>query len=407
VKIVTIGPTPYLNYSIGQLHASVIRQVKKEGHQICSLVYGHDPTYYIPEKNAEGKDRFYYRFEGSVVQLYPVVNRPDSSTVLYEMLRRLAPDIVISVGDHREMVNLYAAILFLAERPKWIAILGNTSVPINPDDAEMFDAMDTVICTSRYCQDTIRPHFKGESFVEYVGPDPDLQFQPLPEYTPEKKSINIMVNGQNHQYDCIPSVMMATATAHKSVRELRLYVHSDAFNVGHHQLTAWKKKVEGVEEEFIDFPEYTTTLKEGAPASYYASKLRSTHLFVSVPMISATSMSLFDAMGAGCLPVVSEQGSHAEVVAELCHELEIPKEDILIKTTKFIATGDYELHVTDVDLLAEKLLLASLILEKRPKIKKEIATFSLKYKRSMFLRRLTESIGLTTKRKPTIRLEAQ
>lgn len=414
MKIVLIGPTPFLTHAPSKMHVSIIDMLINSKIEFISLVHSHDKDFFFPEIVHGKVPRFVYKHKtennSHDVLLIPFENDSKTSIFFYEALRSIKPDIIISIGDYRELSNLSAAITFLEKKPKWISVLFNSSCPVNEADYAIFNLIDGIICTSEYSYNTVKPYFKSESILwKYVGPNKEFINAVNADNCARSfasDSLNIAAIGKNSQYDCLPTILSTCKKAVKSGKDWNLYVHTDTVVKSTYDFNLQKKRAEkDLDKPFIYFPEKCVSIKESQPASFLSSKLANTDICVSIPMVSSSSMSIWDIMACGCLPVVSNQGSHAEIIKKLSSAIGLDESSLIVKSSCFTSMGEFDLYIADSDDLLDKIYNLENII-KNKNLRKDIITFSLNYQREVFLFKLTELMNTVIGIKPTIRLES-
>lgn len=414
MKVLLIGPTPFLTHSTSKLHVSIIDLLIKNKIELISLVHSHDKDFFYPENMNNEKPVFIYNHinsEGKTpVRLIPFENDGNTSIFFYEAIKAIKPDLIISIGDYRELSHLYASLHFLDKRPKWISVLSNSSCPVNENDYALFGLIDGILCTSEHSYNIVKPYFNSDNIKwEYVGSNPEFVKATNASNLARpfcSSGTNIIAIGKNSQYDCLPTVIDACTLGVQNGRNWNLYLHTDVSIKNTYDFEIQKSRANKKSgKEFIFFPEKSVSVKESPPASYLSDKFANSDISVSIPMVSASSMSVWDSMTCGCLPVVSRQGSHCEIVTKLANSLNINPDHLLVSCSKLAAAGDFELMIPDSKDLHDKIV--NLYNEmKNQNFRKDIIEFSLNYQREVFMFKLTELMDKTIGIKPSIRIES-
>jgi hypothetical protein len=148
MKILTIGCSPYLMVRNGKINSDVIKKLVSDGHEVSSAVWHHDEGYFMPSD--EGIHS--YEEDGKLIcQLYPFYpKREDASPFIYELMKVVQPNIVITIGDHRDTNFLFSIKAMYPTLFKWIAIytIDCQGIPVVNKDA--FEYADYVITTNEF-----------------------------------------------------------------------------------------------------------------------------------------------------------------------------------------------------------------------------------------------------------------
>jgi hypothetical protein len=148
MNILTISASPYLLVRNGKINADIIKSLVNSGHQVSSAVWHHDESYFMPctegihEYEENGK---------SICRLYPFTPKTDeASPVVYELMKTVHPEIVITIGDHKD-TNFVSAIKSMYPNLfKWIAIYTTDCVGISKINKDAFEYADHVVTTTKF-----------------------------------------------------------------------------------------------------------------------------------------------------------------------------------------------------------------------------------------------------------------
>ncbi len=359
-----------------------MRYLYINGIPVSGLVWGHDTNYFIPD--TDGKFYFHFPFDNAEhkIPITPFVRGDNESVIIYETIKSLRPDVVLTVGDYNDFLYMKAVRSFCDEI-KWMWVLSNYSSPINENNRELVNSADGILCTSEYGYSSIKDFFEKE-LIEYcyVGTNPNI-FHPVIEMN-KNKIFRIMVSGKNSQVDNIPIVIEAASKVKKIIPELDVYIHTNLYDsCGEYDLEqiAYRFDPKG---EFIHFPNKCVSIFGGISHEDLASQLALSDVFVTVPLVSATSMSVFDALACGCFPILSNCGSNinlAQLLSEYSQNQYKP-DDFLVKCSDLMAPGGTYLSICDCDDLAQKIINAYNIKGDR----KVFSQFIHQYTREGFLK---------------------
>ena len=381
MKVVTIGMSPYNTTSVSRLHASVLEKLLFDGHSVMSLSWAHDISYHVPADNGQ----YYYVFES----LPPgIVEGPDSPheykipivplrkglsdpVPIYEALNRLEPDVVITIGELNEASYMKAVKTFASKPFKWLAVMTQSQYPISDELKELADYMDGVLCSSFLARDEIAKFFQKQH-LDAGFVDIDERFYRKRQR--DRTKFRVMVLGKSTQADNIPTVMSVCSKLRQAIPEIELYVHANVHDQGEYDLETVRKRFDP-NEEFIRFPEKFVSLVEGISTDELAEEYAKSDVFVSIPLVSATSMSVFEAMASGCFPIMSDCGSNRDLAVKMENELVLNKENILVPGIELMTVGETYLTVPDPEQLATKLIWSYKNKEKLAGYRKELEVF--------------------------------
>jgi glycosyltransferase involved in cell wall biosynthesis len=400
MKVLVVGLCPYLITSRSKINSLVLQLLYAQGHQVSGAVWGHDKNYFLPENDG----KFYYRFANAgtehKIPLNPFDRDGKESVSLYEFINALSPDVVVTVGDYNDFLYM-KAIKHFGKDFKWLFVLTNYISPINEESTELLDHVDGVLCSSEFGYRTIREFCSTDLIgYEYVGANRgSFYLQDI-----EHDKFRIMATGKAHQIDNLPVVMEAVAMVRQKI-DVELYIHASLYDPGDYNLEHISLRFDP-NKEFIRFPDKYVSLCEGIEPLELATEMNKSDIFVSAPLASATSISVFDALACGCHPIMSDCGSNRNL-AELLEEYkdEYCYQDFLVPTSKLMTVGGSYLAVCDPEVLADKI---SNVHKKREKDKgnrRDLSEFTVEYSRGRFLDKLSKIIVEVKKRNSIICLE--
>jgi hypothetical protein len=400
MKILVIGLSPYLLTSRSKVAALILRYLYIKEFDIAGAVWGHDIEYFVPDE--EGKSYYEFPISGHGTHKIPLFlfHRGEKEAIeVHEIINNTNPDMVITVGDYGDFLYMNAVKSFYTKPLKWLFVLLNYSSPINKNYHDLLNSTDGVLCTSKFAYDSIASFYKKDVIdIAYLGS--------AYKYTHQEDTgkFRIMASGKNHQADNLPAVMEAVAqVVHKKNNiDIELYLHTAIHDSGDYDLEEIAKNFDP-HGEFIKFPDKVVSLYEGSTDAEVSVEMSKSNIFVSVPLVSATSMSVFDAISCGCYPLMSDCGCNKDVANELCsQDSEHIPNDFLVPTVKLMSPGGSYLHISDIDVLAEKILL----LYENKKGKEELfGEFIKEHNREGFLDKLSEIISRIEKSNSAVCLE--
>lgn len=397
MKIITIGMSPYNTTSLSRIHASLLKQLLFEGHSVVCLAWAHDVTFYVPDADKQ----YYYIFESLPptasggpdspheykIPIMPLLKGLSDPVPIYEALNRLEPDVVITIGELAEASCMQAVKTFISEPFKWIAVLTQSQYPISDELGELADYMDGVLCSSWLARNEIAKFFK-KPHLDAGFVDCDDRFRRERQRDPSK--FRVMALGKSTQADNLPTVMKVCSELRQSIPEIELYVHANVHDQGEYDLETVRNRFDP-NGEFIRFPEKFVSLIEGISTDELAEEYAKADVFVSIPLVSATSMSVLEAMAAGCIPIMSNCGSNKDLATKIENELgitEFSRETLLVPGIELMTIGETYLTISEPAELADRLTWVYKNIEKLEGYKGEVAVFSQKDSKQAFVKHI-------------------
>ncbi len=394
MRMMTIGHSPYLLTSHAKLNSEILKHIYKSNHEVAGIVWAHDENYFPPCED-EGSRQFYYDFTYDDVKhsvpIIPFEKNKNEVIVIHEILQIYRPEVVICIGDYKDFFYMKAIKQFHPDDLKWLFVSMNYSYPINENDIELIKDADGVLCTSQICLDHIKEIYPKDILdVSYVGCDPEV-------FTMKDRTASdrfrIMVSGKTLQADNIPTVMRAVSELHEELPDLELYVHANVDDSGEYDFQLLKNRFDP-NGEFIVFPDKFVSLVDGLSEAEYADQLNRADMFISIPLASATSITVFEAIACGCFPLMSDCGSNADIAGMLEDHFEgsFRKSDFLVSCVDLMTTGENYLRVCDVDSLKEKIRTKHKILKNGQGDRVKMAEFIRKRQLIDFLNSVVKNV---------------
>jgi len=393
MKVLVIGLSPYLTTSRSKVAALVMRYLYVKGVEVAGAAWAHDTSFFIPDEEGHLTYEFDIKDHGTHNIPLKTFSRGDKESVeIYEIMEQLHPDLVITVGDYGDFAYMKAVKMFYNKPFKWLFLLMNYSAPINENEHELIENADGVMCTSQFGYDTVKNLYVKELIdITYLGCNRKT-FHLMDEGKENDDKFRVMASGKCHQVDNLPIVMEAVAQARQKNPDIELYVYTNLHDRGDYDLELIKSRFDP-QDEFIRFPDKFVSLYEGVTDQELANEMRRADLYISVPLVSATSMASFDAISCGCLPLLSDCGSNSNLAGILAECSEgYTAEDFLVPCVKLMSAASSYLYVCDPCQMSEKILAASKTYKKVAGRKPNFEEFTKGYNREGFLKKLSQMI---------------
>jgi len=306
MKILTIGASPYLLVRNGKINSDVIKRLVSDGHEVSSAVWHHDEGYFMPSE--EGVHS--YESNGNhICHLYPFTPKTDeASPFIYELMKAVQPQIVITIGDHKDTNFIYAIKAMYPTLFKWIAIYTIDCNGIQPVNKDAFEYADQVITTSEFALKEISSFANIEgNFIPY-GPNHQVF-----KHNPDSKRNLVLCSARNSGASNLPAFIMAT-------NRLNSYIHTNLYDPGDCNIDNMKQRYKN------DKLEYTTdfcSVKDGIEENRLVEIYNKSAIIVDCSIKSATALSLLEGMACGCVPVGLSYGRVGEIISEMPKEMRL------------------------------------------------------------------------------------
>jgi len=281
---------------------------------------------------------------------------------------------------------MHAVKSFLSKPTKWMAILLGYNFPLRDDLQILLSDIDGILCISNFCYQQIHKFYNNNIDVHYVGCNPKIYKL----IEPKNTGFRIMAAPKSTQVDCAPTIMKAICEMTNDIPGLKLYLHTNINDPGDHDLENLKKciDIEGI----ISFPDKYVSLLDGISEIDMSMEFGKSDIFISIPMVSGSCMSVFQAIACGCYPLLSDCGSNKDIAKLLSNFIgEGFKEgDFLVPSVELMAAGDTNLYICDKRELKKKINAAYKKIKKYKGLRHQFSQFTLKYSQGSFLERIAE-----------------
>lgn len=302
MKILTIGASPYLLVRNGKINSDIIKRLVSEGHEVSSAVWHHDEGYFMPSD--EGIHS--YEINGKTVcQLYPFTPKTDEATpFIYELMKVVQPEVVITIGDHKDTNFVYAIKAMYPTLFKWIAIytIDCNGIPTMNKDA--FEYADYIITTNEFSLKEISSFANVQGKSLFYGPNHQIF-----NYDSESSRELILCSARNAQASNLSAFIMATANG-----GLKPYIHTNMYDPGDYNIDGLKQKYGANNLEYTN--DYCS-VKDGIPDEKMKEIYNKSLIIVDCSIKSATGLSLLEGMACGCIPVGPDYGRVGEIISEM------------------------------------------------------------------------------------------
>ena len=351
MKIMTLGLSPYLYLSDGRIHAAVLEHLFRSEYSVAGIGLNHDTSYFLPKNDEQGNPVYYYEFDKFQIPLVPLNCAQDHAIGLHEIFKVFDPDMVVTIGDFNSFLYMKAVKAFNEKPLQWLAILSNYSYPINEHNVELLDDIDGILCTNSSSFNMFSDLYKREHIdMAYVGGNKSQVEQV------RNEDFRIIVTAKNTQSDNIPMIMEAAASLRTEIPELQLYLHTNVYDRGDFDLHLLKARFDP-QDEFISFPDKCVSVNEAYPEEDFQKELARSDVFISVASNAPTGIAAIDAVACGCVPLLSNIGSHRDIAKELTRiSPKFKRNDFLVPCIEIMTRGEVYTSICRPESLRERIL---------------------------------------------------
>ena len=338
MRIMTIGASPYLLVRNGRMNADIIRCLKDLGHEVSSACWHHDEGYFLPEPGT-GIHSFEENNGDKICDLYPFISHPEQSAPqVYEIMKRVAPEIVITIGDYKETDFLYA-IKAMYPVFKWIAIVTVDCLYVNENHADLLNYADAIFSTTQFGSENLS--MICGKYVPFVPYGPDLEvFKDNGNRVFDGK-IQAICTSKNALASNIGNLVKAVSR----LEDISLHLHTNLFDPGEFDLTLlidrnYARNVE-LTSEFV-------SIKDGVENDRLNEIYNNHNVVIDCSVKSATALGMLEAMATGCIPIGVREGRVGEIINMM------PKEfQFFVPSETYIGRMEEEFSVATIKGLRE------------------------------------------------------
>jgi len=341
MRILTIGTSPYLLDSKGKMNADLLVGLKKMGHDVISAVWYLDTSWFCPTSDK------IYNFEKNnnlICEIIPISLSVQKSTPqLYEIIKKVKPEIVISISDYNNISLIYAIKNLDSELFKWIFLCAADNGPINHTFHEAFGLIDMACSTTKKISKEIEKIKGEECLYTPYGPKSLFEYKEAEVFS---KKLKIICCSKNVQQSNISSLIIASSYIKNE--DFEIYIHTNHSDVGEIDLLSLSKRY-GVEEK-IKFPEKFVSLNDGIEEKDLCDIYNSSDVIADLSMGSSTSLCLLEGMRCGCMPLSLDTLSSSEILEKMPE-----KHKFTVRNVPFIAENEEEFFIADPEDIAIKI----------------------------------------------------
>ncbi len=334
MKILTIGASPYLIIRNGLINKVIIKHFKSLGHEVSSAVWHHDEGYFLPTDEGQ---HFFEDNNVALCELFPFVPKSENCvSYIYEVMKVVQPDIVITIGDYKDTSFLFSIKAMYPSLFKWISICTFDSHSISNVYKEAFEYADLVVSTSKF---GLREVTKFANCNAVFAPFGIYELY----FDANKDRKFVLCSTRNAYSNNIGAFLEGTAGSGLEPR-----VHTNVYDPGEYNLNIIKNRYC---PDFDCFSDEYCSIKDGFSFDKMLDIYNNSFIIAECSSKSATGLSVLEGMACGCIPVGPNFGRIGEIISEL------PKEfQFYISYNKFVSSNDEEIAIISSESLKDNII---------------------------------------------------
>lgn len=299
MRILTIGPSPYLLARSGRINKDIMVSAAKKGHHVECLVWHHDVQYFMPNET----NKHTFSSEGHQFDLHPFMGRKgEIAAFTFEAMKTTQPQVVVTVGDYDETDFVWSLKSLYPNLFKWIAVVPSGTDTVSEKNRLALSYADRIVVTTKAA---LKAFSAVKTAITYAPYGPNRKtFHPTGLPPSELSMLNM---GKNSQMSNVPAFLKAAAET-----GVRATLHTNIDDGGDYDIRSLIKRW-GIEDK-VKLPDKFVSVREGLSDALVNQLYNGHHLIVDCSLQSATALTMLEGMSTGCIPVGMEFGAAGEVL---------------------------------------------------------------------------------------------
>jgi len=355
MNILTVSACPFLLTKTGKMNSDVLRSLKEDGHEINSAVWHLDTTWFVPEE--DGTYTYEY-MEKNVCTLYPISKAPvdRATTQVYEIVKKVKPEIVVFIGDYTDAAPLYAIRSLEPDSFKLFAVLAIDALPINDKFHDLFNCVDIAVSTTKEACEEIKRISNSECEYLPYGADHNV-FKP--KKTAPRNSFKIMNCSKNSQASSTAAFIYAMGELEKNRKgDFLGYLHTNFSGIGDYDIDLLKKRLKA---DNLELPVDFVSLNDGVSGDKLNELYNDSDIILDVSVRSSTGLCVLEGIATGCIPLVTKVGALREIV-----ELISDSDEHFVDSVTYVGENEEEYEVANWNSIVDRILYFEKMKKERP-----------------------------------------
>lgn len=332
MKILTVSASPYLLVRNGIMNAAIIESLAHD-NEVSTASWHHDESFFLPE---QGGVHWFEKDGREIASIYPIEPYTQGSGSLYELMKKVQPDVVISIGDYKETDFIWEIKAMLPNLFKWISVLAVDCLPINENHNKQLEYADHIVSINNFSDKYLRSCINAEISQVNFGPS-DLFFE---ECEIERK-LSFMTSCKNAQSTNLGAFIKAFSNT-----DAPAYLHTNLYDPGDYDIDLL---IERYNASNVSLPDKYVSIKESI-SEEEMREVYSSHSFYIEPSVKGAScLSVLEAMACGCVPIGMNCGIFGEIVGLL------EDDRLFVDYETYIGANEEEFSVISIEGLSERI----------------------------------------------------
>lgn len=395
MRIMTISASPYLLVRNAKINSSIINFLKESGYDVSSACWHHDEGYFMPDASSG-----IYSYDNSdgekVCDIYPFIVHPEySATQIYEIMKKVAPHVVITIGDHKE-TNFMYAIRSMYPIFKWISIITLDVKNISEYNLDFLNYSDAVVCLSDFAFNQINGKINQPIFKIPFGPE--KEFLKDKQINKIDDRLRVICTSKNALSNDLGNIIKAFSLV-SDIADL--YLHSNIYDIGEFDIY---NLIDIYGAKNVVLPEDYVSIKDGVTCEKMADLYRSSDVVLDCSSRSATALSLLEGMACGCIPLGIGYGAVGDVISKTNYG-----NNLIINSFEYVGKMEEEFRIASVEGIVEKIIYIYNIHRSNNGLKQDIINNSKKvaseFCKEKFITSFKEALETVIKTEPKISVD--
>jgi len=348
MKILTVSASPYLLVRNGRMNSAIIQKLKSDGHDVYTAAWHHDEGFFLPE---EAGTHWFEKDDKKICQVFPIEPHIHGSSGLYELMKQVQPDMIISIGDYKETDFIWEVKAMYPNLFKWLAIFCIDCLYVNENHKSFLEYTDKVISVNEFGMANLSGMANLDiDFLPY-GPNHDVFFG---ENKVNEKVMRVICSSHNAQSNNIAAFIKSMGQINSTLSingeedSIIGYLHTNLYDPGEYEI---ELLMERYGASNVMLPDKFVSVKDSISDEEMNEEYNKSHVFVDCSVKSATGLTMLEAMAAGCIPVGINSGRTAEIISQMPEEYQF-----FVPHETYIGNSEEEFSVISIEGLGKTLL---------------------------------------------------